>query len=178
VTTPDKPDPVRAWLYVDNLLADEELARLEKLSEKELEDELRAAGIDRVPSTEELMARAAARAARSAAKQPTPAKPPEAAPATVTALPVRQRRSVWAIGLLAAALSITLIVMSTGGVGTPHHESAAELREQAYTACGAHDWRKCETKLDDARTIDPKGENEPRVIAARKAIHDALPAHP
>jgi hypothetical protein len=70
VNTPKKPDPARAWLFVQKLLDEEEIERIGKLSEEELDRELRALGIEpsRLPSAEELLAKAAERAKR---RQPT-----------------------------------------------------------------------------------------------------------
>jgi hypothetical protein len=61
MSTPDKPDLVRGWLFVEKLLAEEELERIENMSEEELDRELRNLGV-RVPSVEELVAGAEARA--------------------------------------------------------------------------------------------------------------------
>jgi hypothetical protein len=63
--SPPKPDPARGWIFVEKLLAEEELARLDKLTDQELEAELDAEGPPpaRVPSAEELLAKARARAA-------------------------------------------------------------------------------------------------------------------
>ncbi len=54
----DKPDPVEAWRFAQKLLADEELARLDKMTDEEVEAELRAEGRDAswIPSVEKLMA--------------------------------------------------------------------------------------------------------------------------
>jgi hypothetical protein len=63
VNTPKKPDPARAWLFVQKLLDEEEIERIGKLSEEELDRELRALGIEpsRLPSAEELLAKAGCR---------------------------------------------------------------------------------------------------------------------
>jgi len=61
MSTPDKPDLVRGWLFVEKLLAEEELERIENMSEQELDRELRNLGVW-VPSVEELVFGAEARA--------------------------------------------------------------------------------------------------------------------
>jgi hypothetical protein len=65
-----KTDHARGWRYVEGLLLEDKVARLEKMSEEELEAELRTDGIDPdgVPSAEELVGRAAARANEQAAR--------------------------------------------------------------------------------------------------------------
>jgi hypothetical protein len=69
VSTPDKADPARGWMYLMNLLAEDERERLEKMSDEEFEREMRAKGRDpaRVPSVEQLLAKAATRAGRRVA---------------------------------------------------------------------------------------------------------------
>jgi hypothetical protein len=66
----DKIDHARAWLFAERLLLDDEVARLEAMSEEELDAQLRADGIDPggVPSLETLLARAGALAKAALAK--------------------------------------------------------------------------------------------------------------
>jgi hypothetical protein len=80
----DAPDTARGWVYVEGLLLEEELARLEKLGEEELEEELWKAGLDpsRVPTAEALIAKAEARATAKRI-DPAEAEPPQAEPAEV-----------------------------------------------------------------------------------------------
>jgi hypothetical protein len=49
---------------------------------------------------------------------------------------------------------------------------AAQTREQALAACNAERFTECEQKLDAARQLDPAGEDDPRVRAARQDIDD------
>jgi hypothetical protein len=46
-------------------------------------------------------------------------------------------------------------------------ERASALRRVALDACAVQRWRACLEGLDDARRIDPEGESEPTVRAAR-----------
>jgi hypothetical protein len=64
VSAPDKIDPARGWLYAEDLLAQEEAERVEKLSGSAIRDELRASGRDpdTLPSAKALLARTIARA--------------------------------------------------------------------------------------------------------------------
>jgi crotonobetainyl-CoA:carnitine CoA-transferase CaiB-like acyl-CoA transferase len=64
VTTPKKPDLARGWLYAEKLL-EKEIEWFDKASDDDVERMLDEAGIEvsRVPSAEELLARAEQRAA-------------------------------------------------------------------------------------------------------------------
>jgi len=53
---------------------------------------------------------------------------------------------------------------------------AAATRAQAFPACDAQQWATCEQKLDEAQHLDPAGEDDPRVRAARQSAYDGL--HP
>ena len=59
---------------------------------------------------------------------------------------------------------------------TPPQE-AAELRKVGLDACRVHDWSECLERLDAAAAIDPAGDDEPAVQAARaRALaHDDAP---
>ena len=192
MSAPDRPDPARAWRYVENLLAEEELERLDKLGDRELEGEMRAAGLDpaRVPSAEELLARAEerprARRAGSAGKEG----------AKVSAVPERTARAPRVLWLVAAALGAAIVALAierrevlawlrhdTPAIGPDRwspetvpspQERAAKLRDEAVAACGNALWGLCEEKLDEARTLDPAGEGEARVEKARREIEDTI----
>jgi hypothetical protein len=71
VSTADKPDLARGWEHVEDLLAAEELERLESLGDAELDAEMKAAGLDakQLPTAAELVALGAERA-----KQPDAAR--------------------------------------------------------------------------------------------------------
>jgi hypothetical protein len=47
-------------------------------------------------------------------------------------------------------------------------------RDQAEAQCALKDWVQCKQLLDDARTVDPEGESEDRVVKARAEIAAAL----
>jgi hypothetical protein len=47
---------------------------------------------------------------------------------------------------------------------------AGRLRDEAFQACQARDWDTCGAKLDSARDLDPAGESDPRVVAARTLL--------
>jgi DNA-directed RNA polymerase specialized sigma24 family protein len=52
-------------------------------------------------------------------------------------------------------------------------QRARELRDQAFRACTQDDWATCERGLDGARELDPQGESDPRVHAARADVQAA-----
>jgi RNA polymerase sigma factor (sigma-70 family) len=52
-------------------------------------------------------------------------------------------------------------------------QKARDLREQAFHACTQDDWAACERGLDGARDLDPQGDNDPRVQAARADVQAA-----
>ncbi len=67
MTAPD-PDYARGWLFAESLLDEDRLARLDAMSDEEVDAELRAGGVDpeSVPSAEGILAKAAALAAGGA----------------------------------------------------------------------------------------------------------------
>jgi DNA-directed RNA polymerase specialized sigma24 family protein len=51
-------------------------------------------------------------------------------------------------------------------------ERARELREQAMKACEHADWTSCLSRLDEAQSLDPAGEEAPEVAAARRLAQE------
>jgi hypothetical protein len=207
VTTPEKPDPARGWLFVENLLAEDELERIEKLSDEEIAEELRAAGVTRVPTADEMMAKAAKRADAAEAKEKEKENEREKEAGTAQAddkvpAPARAarpatsiRRTVWLIAaVLGAFLVLVFVYRNRGAIeawfnGEPirpddqwlpwkpsptPQERAAKIREDAFAACRQEMYETCGRKLDEAREVDPGGEADPRVVAARQSIEAAL----
>jgi hypothetical protein len=181
MSTPRKPDDARGWLFIEKLTAEEEaqkeMERLEKMSEEDLAAEMGARGGDaaRVPGAEELLAGAEARAR---AKDAGAAKPEgttarsegtTGARSGASVVPLR-RRPMWTISLIAAALGVLVYVLGTGGGTGGGVQRAEGLRKDGFAACDAKRWDDCESKLDAARGVDPEGERDARVVAARKAI--------
>jgi DNA-directed RNA polymerase specialized sigma24 family protein len=52
-------------------------------------------------------------------------------------------------------------------------ERAHELREHGFEQCMRNDWSSCESDLDAARDLDPDGEDDPKVQAARADVKAA-----
>jgi RNA polymerase sigma factor (sigma-70 family) len=50
---------------------------------------------------------------------------------------------------------------------------ARELRTQAFQACTKDEWAACEGALEQASRLDPRGESDPRVQAARADVKAA-----
>jgi DNA-directed RNA polymerase specialized sigma24 family protein len=57
-------------------------------------------------------------------------------------------------------------------------QTATLKRDAAFAACEREEWSTCATLLDDARALDPTGENDARVRVARDAVARATEAPP
>jgi hypothetical protein len=53
-------------------------------------------------------------------------------------------------------------------------EEAGRLRTQAFKDCVNNEWVKCQDALDSARELDPTGDKDPLVKAARKDALDGI----
>jgi hypothetical protein len=183
VSTPGKPDPDAGARFLAKLLAQDEAERIESLSDEEFLAERKRTGHDAwpTPTTEELLAKVKARAARQV--QTAPESAARAAGREGTA---RSRRVVW---LLAAAVVVALLfaIANRPAIVARFHddpgpqdirpepgptprERADELRDDALDWCAKGEWATCKTKLDEAAVLDPAGESEPRVQATRANI--------
>jgi hypothetical protein len=180
MSEPGKPDPARGWRFVEKLLAEEGLERLDKASDEEVERQMRAQGVQtsRVPSAEELLEKAAARAKRRQAKGTYATIDADRA-AKVVATPVPPKRVRWVPILAAAAMGAVGVAVAVNrpgedaAGGASARARAAKLRDEGIAACAAAEWTACEERLDGARALDEEGEKDPRVIAARKAMKEA-----
>lgn len=155
---PNKRTPEETWDALEKMALEDEVERVLALSEKDLDDELRAAGAD----PRRVRARGRAVAAQIASGR-TRGDRPAASPSRVTLL----RRGRW-VAMLAAALG-AIVVASTRGPawytrGDPHRdlEKAGALRAKASRECGAAAWRACLSDFDEARLLDP-GRRRPTV---------------
>jgi hypothetical protein len=188
VSASDKPDLARAWRSAMKLV-DEEADRLATISDAEFEREMSAQQEpSRVPTTEQLLrANAERKAVRSL--------PGVQAHERAVIKPSRTRLVAW---LAAAAIGLLVIA----GIAkrreiiawwSPHHQRigpdhwtpedrlpplqlAGTLRDEAFAACRASAWARCEDKLNQAKALDPAGEADPRVRSSRRDIDSAL--HP
>jgi hypothetical protein len=192
VSTNGRPDPARGERFLRKLLT-EDPAHLDVASDEEVERQMDAAGVTvkSVPSVEELMALAEKHAKRGEhATMAAPSPSPEAAP-VVASPPVRRPRpgamvaavALGALGVAAVANQAAIVAYVKGEpigpdrpwappTATPE-QRAASIRGQAFAACDALRWTECVGRLDEAAVLDPAGESDPRVVSARRAVHDA-----
>jgi hypothetical protein len=179
VSDSTKRDLARGWLRAEKLL-EEEADRLATMSDEDFEREMSALPDPaHVPTAEELLARGA----ELATKRAEGAGGGAASSAKVKTLPVRPRRAQWVMAFVAAAAVFALVIAGVVrkpdivSAPSPGHEArAAKLREEAFAACDARQWRACEDKLGEARKLDRAGDADPRVQAAYKAAFDRLHA--
>ncbi len=202
----DKPTPSQAWRFAQKLLADEEreraenlraeeeLARLDKMTDQELEAELAAEGRGSswVPSAESLLAGAEKHAARRAEAGvdagPRPAK------VVAVGRPRRPTRLMWLmaaaflllVGGLAATQGPAIVAFFKGEKNEPigpdnekpaqptPREAAEKLRDEAIVACDGEMLGTCRDKLDQAKKLDPAGESEARVQEKRALIQSRV----
>jgi hypothetical protein len=59
--------------------------------------------------------------------------------------------------------------IARGSAGPPT-EMAARMRDEATDACRHGMWDPCARRLDEARSIDPRGESLPAIRMMRAAI--------
>ncbi len=186
MTAPDKPDLARGWLRAEKLL-DEEADRIATMSDEEFEREMGALPEPaHVPTADELRVRSAERAREVATSEG------RGRGATVKVLPVSKTVSPRMLWLFAAALGVLVVVGVTkrrevvawfkgdNTIGpypeieaAPAPRPADDLRRQGLDACAESLWTLCEGKLDEARRLDPAGEADGRVKAARQSIDNA-----
>jgi hypothetical protein len=105
------------------------------------------------------------------------------APNVVATGPGRGTRTRWLIAVVAAALGalIWMGVMKRQENERPSRPTARAraqlLRDDAMQECAEARWSECKISLDAARRLDPTGEDEARVIEARRHLA-ASPAAP
>jgi hypothetical protein len=178
--TKKKRAPEEAWDALEKMELDDEVDRVLGLSDKELDDELAKGGAD--PQQVRNRGRQiAAQIVPSAT--PTLGQPPKpsgaAAPAKV--IPLRRVRLV---ALLAAALGVFAVVLLvrrpdgdvTQGNPARRRELAAEHRAKASAECAASHWQACLDALDDAKDLDPAGDQDVSVRDLRRSAESALHA--
>jgi hypothetical protein len=182
MSAPRKPGSHVTWETIEKVADQGERTRLEALSEADIDSELREAGLE----PEEAM-RVVKRAVEQAGEKRAPA--PTTDPPRLANVQAVKPKTPWRPGTIAATTAVALaagvlLVLSTRRPEGDAHgrpadaasppERAAELRDEAYAGCAEHAWARCEGKLDEARRLDPAGETNPRVIAARKAVREAV----
>ena len=87
-------------------------------------------------------------------------------------------RKLASLGMLVLMMMLMVLfaVPFGGGVGHPRPEpTAAALRDEALQACDAEEWDDCLEKLDEAKALDPEGDQAPEFEAARVRANEARP---
>jgi hypothetical protein len=194
-----KPDLVSAWLKIEDAIAHDEAARMEALGDEERHAEMRAEGLDPegIPSAEELLAGARAKAAARKALHAGGGRHVS----HIAALRPRRRsmRAVWlaaaafllVLGALAATESAAIVAWLRGPTEEPirpdeekappaptPHEMAQKLRDEARQSFILARYSESLRKLDAAKEIDPAGEEEPEVRVLRRAVTEMLTPPP
>ncbi len=183
-----KPTPQQVWQGLLDEAFEAEFASLEAMTDAQIEAELAGAGFD--------VAEERAKAERFlddlTAAQPAPVQ--AVAPGPPVELAPRRRRPRTTLFLLAAATTAA----AAGGLAysalhhptppspspepspapspsapappppSPELVAAAELRQKAIAACDAEQWTTCLADLDQARALDPAGDDAPDVKAMRE----------
>jgi hypothetical protein len=187
VTSPSPPDPDRGARFLKKLLEDDP-AHLDVATDDEVERMMDAAGIQvkSVPTADELIALADKRAREQA---PAPAPPPRSRARRMSPVAFAAVLVLGAGGIVALLNSAAIVAYLKGEPIGPDRpwspptarpspqELAAAMRTEAFAACDAQKWEECTRKLDDASAIDPAGEADPRVTAARTAVTDGMKNH-
>jgi hypothetical protein len=168
VSTSDKPDTARGWRFVEKLLADEDIERLDKASDEEVERQMEAQGVrvGDVPTAEQLLAKVTDRASKRGADQAGRA-------GMATVRPLRRVRLVALLAAAAIGGLAVVLVTKRPEVDTAPPSRADALRSEAFDACARADWTLCENMLDEAKGLDPKGEQDQKVETARRQIYGA-----
>jgi hypothetical protein len=158
------------WAALDEATLDAELEAASELTPDEVEQDLIEAGYN----IDELHAQADAFFASLPARIAVSASTPR-----------RRRSYAIPVGLaLAASVALTIrFATPPPPVGSPPRdapaaERAAAFRHDARDACNAHRWATCLDKLNDARTLDPAGDEAPDIEALRKTASAPPPANP
>ena len=158
---------------------EDEVRAIAKMSDAELDDELRRAGVDPEQALENVPAAPGAFAPAGNGPASERARNTSRAP---------RRRARWSIawigGAVAVAACLALVLAlqqkddghedAVAAHGRDAVREASELRDKALAACDREEWAICQINLDAAKRLDPQGEESARVVRARQAVHDAL----
>ncbi len=155
-----KRTPEETLAAIESQAADDDMDDVLAMTPEERRQELAAAGFDLAAND------AKADALHAAAQVPTN-----------TVLPLRPRRALRVVMLLAAVLAIAGVAMFLARrdpqIAHPHPDNdAAELRKQAAAACDAKKVEECRDRIDEARDLDPAGDTSPEAKKIRERIEE------
>jgi hypothetical protein len=154
------------WTALEEEDVDAEIEAALAMTPEERRRELRAAGFD----LDEVHARADALGAGPARSEPIAR--------------VRTLRRVLIIAPVALALAagVAIVVRPYLALYDQHltapapideqADRAAALRTKASDACGAKRWDECIEKLDEAKALDPRGDNDREPQALRRMANE------
>ena len=170
------------WNALDEATLDAELEAVLAMTPEERREELVKAGYD--------LDKVHADADAFFASLPPATGPAPVATAVAVAAPVptaapaqrpkRTRMVVTVFGALALAAVLALVIKAAQPpppVGASPGAHAAALRREARAACEAHVWKTCLDKLDEARGLDPDGDQDPDVQRLRQSAAEAPDRH-
>jgi hypothetical protein len=190
-----KRSPSETLRAIEESAYADEAERILALSDEDLDRELADEGFD----PKAVRARGAELAAKlgiavpDAARAVEPASAPVApvalAPPVDIARARRLRRGIWlaaaamaAVAVLVAIPAVVTMIAKGGEIRPDRWEASAEtnemraavLRRDAVRACEEQRWVRCARELDEAKALDPAGEESADVKKARRAIQEVL----
>ena len=184
-----KPDPKETWRELVDEAGEAEIEKAAQVSVAQAEKELAAAGFDvaaeRAKGEAFLADIEAGRPVSGLTATAAPPKPPGVAEVIPmahaktagAAAPSRPRmnRMWWLAAAAAAAVVVGAIAIPTANVvvSASPKEHADALRREATAACKARRYAECEKQLDEARALDPDGEQAADVKAQRELLQRA-----
>ncbi|HLK37974.1 MAG TPA: hypothetical protein VKU41_14535 [Polyangiaceae bacterium] len=154
MTKKQRLEPHEAWDVIEKMALEDDIERIAKMSDAEVDEELARGGFD--PAKVRERAEALAAGARKRASRRRPWWP---AAAAVTAL--------------AAGMAVVVGVAREDGrvtSGPPPAVQADRLRRDALAECRERRFTACERMLDEAKELDPGGERLPEVHDARTLL--------
>jgi hypothetical protein len=175
-----KPTPDEVLKAIEEPDPEEEMERVLAMTPEQRREELEAAGVDmnelhaKADAWHERFVQAAAEAEKKAAQGAT------AEPARTRSLPPKpQRRSFVSLAAAASVVAVaggvvyTVALRPPEPVASPDQRTAADLRKRAFDACSREQWKECLAGLDEAKRLDPAGDEAAAVQAARRRAGQA-----
>ncbi|HEY5146015.1 MAG TPA: hypothetical protein VII82_04580 [Polyangiaceae bacterium] len=164
------------WNALDEATMDAELEAVLAMSPEERRRALEEAGFD----IEKVHAQADALHAEAARQAPVAVPPAAPAAAVAAPRPKRPRALVVVPTVLAMAAGVALVVklatppppVGSAPPQDPNVVRAEAIRRTARDACQAQHWQVCIIELNEAKALDPEGDEEPDVQALRREAHD------